>query len=399
MEPTRRLFMGGAAAGVVAVASGAGSATAAEAAEPGPNDLGWHDVRAYGATGDGTTDDTAAIQAALDACEPGNTVYLPAGQYRTSEPIRIPPSVTLQGTHGSGENEWDVKDPEFGLKPLPGFTGVAVVLILDQLRGGYPRRALEPRIFQLTIDGSALPRDGAEVDGIRAVGQIQHFQLRDVQVRKVTGVGINNTFNTDVPKGPQAPFCLHFERVSVQWSGSFGIALNNCTDSVLHDVYVLGGDGPGWWIAGSGNSNFVSCRAEWTAKEGFLLQGWTGVIQFTGCSTDRNGYDGIKVENKDARGILQLSGCRLTRDGRNGGAGGGGYAGLKVVGTTAKVLADGLLVTAGNDDDGALQASPARGVSVTNSAYTVVSSGFLDGVEIDWHDGGGNTRLVKGATV
>ncbi|GGR39774.1 hypothetical protein GCM10010251_65530 [Streptomyces aurantiogriseus] len=391
--------MGSAAAGVLAAASGAGTASAAEEAAPTPTDLGWHDVRAYGAKGDGTTDDTAAIQKALDACEPGNTVYLPVGQYRTSAPIRIPPAVTLQGTHGGGENEWGTPDPEFGLKPLPGFTGEAVVLILDQLKGGYSRPALEPRIFQLTIDGSALPRAGAEVDGIRAVGQIQHVQLRDVQVRKVTGIGINTTYNTAVPKGPQAPFCLHFERVSVLWTGSFGIALNNCTDSVLQDVYVLGCNGAGWWIAGTGNSTFTNCRAEWSGKEGFLLKDWSGVMQFTGCSTDRNTYDGIKVENKDGRGILQLSGCRLTRDGRNGGQGGGGYAGLKVVNSTAKVLADGLLVTAGNDDDGAQQASPAYGVSVANSAFTVVGSGFVDGVETDWRDGGGNRLLKNGAVL
>ncbi|UIX33919.1 right-handed parallel beta-helix repeat-containing protein [Streptomyces sp. GQFP] len=402
---TRRLFLGGAAVGVTTAALtgiGAATATTATAAEgdaPEVNGLGWHDVRGYGATGDGTTDDTLAIQAALDACEPGNTVYLPAGQYRTSAPVKIPPYVTLQGTHGGGENEWGAADPAFGLKPLPGFTGEAVVLVLDQLRGGYATKSVEVRILQLTIDGSALPVGGAEVDGIRAVGQVQHLQLRDVQVRKVTGHGINTTYNEAVPTGPQAPFCLHFDRVSVLWPGTYGIALNNSTDSVLHDVYVLGGNGSGWWIAGAGNSTFSSCRAEWSAKEGFVLRTWQGVVQFSGCSTDRNGYDGINVQNTDSKGILQLSGCRLTRDGRNGGTGGGGYAGLKVRNTTAKVFADGLLVTAGNDDDGSLGASPARGVSAGNSACTVVSSGFVDGVEIDWHDDGGNTVFQKGATV
>ncbi|MDX3454612.1 glycosyl hydrolase family 28-related protein [Streptomyces sp. ME02-8801-2C] len=405
---TRRLFLGGAAAGVTAAAlttaTGVGAATAT-AAEAGTNadaaklnNLGWHDVRGYGATGDGVTDDTLAIQAALDACEPGNTVYLPAGQYRTSAPVKIPPYVTLQGTHGGGENEWGAVDPEFGLKPLPGFVGDAVILVLDKLSGGYATKSVEVRILQLTVDGSALPANGAEVDGIRAVGQVQHLQLRDVQVRKVTGHGINTTYSAE-PSGPQAPFCLHFDRVSVLWPGSFGIALNNSTDSVIHDVYVLGGNGAGWWIAGAGNSTFTSCRAEWSAKEGFLMRTWQGVIQFSGCSTDRNGFDGIKVENTDRKGILQLSGCRLTRDGRNGGTGGGGYAGLKVRNTTAKVLAEGLIVTAGNDDDGSQGASPARGVSAGNSACTVVTSGFVDGVEVDWHDDGGNTLFQKGTTV
>ena len=43
------------------------------------------DVRSFGAIGDGTTLDTAAIQAALDACQRagGGEVYLPAGRYLT----------------------------------------------------------------------------------------------------------------------------------------------------------------------------------------------------------------------------------------------------------------------------------------------------------------------------
>lgn len=45
-------------------------------------------VKRYGAKGDGTTDDAAAIQAAIDA-NPRKTIILPAGSYLISSPIRI----------------------------------------------------------------------------------------------------------------------------------------------------------------------------------------------------------------------------------------------------------------------------------------------------------------------
>src|SRR5699024_6581065 len=40
------------------------------------------DASRYGLAGDGVTDDTAKLQAALSTCPAGGTVYLPAGRYR-----------------------------------------------------------------------------------------------------------------------------------------------------------------------------------------------------------------------------------------------------------------------------------------------------------------------------
>jgi hypothetical protein len=54
-------------------------------------------VRDFGAVGDGTTDDTRALQAALDAT-PAGAVYLPPGRYLVSDFIRITRSgVVLRG--------------------------------------------------------------------------------------------------------------------------------------------------------------------------------------------------------------------------------------------------------------------------------------------------------------
>lgn len=52
---------------------------------PDPADIWWEDVRRHGAKGDGKTDDTAAIQKAIDAASAGNkVVFISPGTYRTS---------------------------------------------------------------------------------------------------------------------------------------------------------------------------------------------------------------------------------------------------------------------------------------------------------------------------
>ena len=54
-------------------------------------------VTTYGATGDGVADDTAEIQAALNAANPGDTVFVPADTYLISSALYVPTDVTLMG--------------------------------------------------------------------------------------------------------------------------------------------------------------------------------------------------------------------------------------------------------------------------------------------------------------
>ncbi|MCK4997175.1 hypothetical protein KAS08_02630 [Candidatus Pacearchaeota archaeon] len=65
------------------------------------------DVRAFGAKGDGVTDDTIAIQAAIDSLPTaGGTVFFPVGQYRiTSNISTSKASVRLLGAGGTSFNE------------------------------------------------------------------------------------------------------------------------------------------------------------------------------------------------------------------------------------------------------------------------------------------------------
>jgi hypothetical protein len=70
-------------------------------------------IEDYGAVGDGTTDDTAAIKSAISEAGPsgprtGNVVFFPAGRYLVTSALEVPPGLTLQGagwnTPGSQAN-------------------------------------------------------------------------------------------------------------------------------------------------------------------------------------------------------------------------------------------------------------------------------------------------------
>ncbi|HEX8604281.1 MAG TPA: glycosyl hydrolase family 28-related protein, partial [Pseudoduganella sp.] len=56
----------------------------------------WANARTFGAAGDGTTDDTAAIQKAIDS---SRVVYLPLGFYVVNDTIRLKPDTVLVGLH------------------------------------------------------------------------------------------------------------------------------------------------------------------------------------------------------------------------------------------------------------------------------------------------------------
>jgi hypothetical protein len=63
-------------------------------------------VKAYqfGAVGNGSNDDTAEIQAAIDACPAGGIVYFPPGIYMISAPLIVPAYRTLAGNIWAANN-------------------------------------------------------------------------------------------------------------------------------------------------------------------------------------------------------------------------------------------------------------------------------------------------------
>lgn len=129
---TRRRLLAGGAAGVGALGAGMVAARPADAQVLPPDDRYVFrsrvpvNVKDYGATGDGTTDDQSAIQAAVNAGA-GGAVFVPPGRYLVKG-INIPSDTEL---FGAGWNSRFVAATNAGIYPLRIVPGAHDVRLHD----------------------------------------------------------------------------------------------------------------------------------------------------------------------------------------------------------------------------------------------------------------------------
>lgn len=153
--------------GIVSLTTGAGAGDG--------TDLGWYNVADYGATGDGTTDDSGAFQDAVDACEAagGGTIYIPA----TSNSYKLSSGITLDGAKRAAI----YFDDGAHLHPAAGVT--ALLIHQGNVSGGnYVGHGREVVIYRPQIDGqSGAGTIGIEIRDSDRVA-IHHPEIRDCDI-------------------------------------------------------------------------------------------------------------------------------------------------------------------------------------------------------------------------
>ena len=366
-----------------------------------PAQLDWHIVSTYGAVGDGAADDTIAIQTAINACPAGGVVYFPRGVYKTTATLDLGNGVTLLGAHANlmiGPGMTGAEYPCY-IQPAIPFTGTSVIQIIGDADGTHPDISGEQRITNLMVDGSQLT--GTSIDGLYAKGNVQNVVLDNVTIRQMPNNGIVTAARTSDGK---YPYSWRLHSVMVDNCHANGILFTNNTDITLDDVQVIGCWAQGFVLANCSNGQLIACRAEWNGSHGFHITGawgnWAGSggMLMTGCSTDRNGQNGVLIDATGATPI-QIDNLHMRRDGRNGGTGGGGYAGLNVAAATVPVIVAMVTCYPGVDDNGTQTNSPQYGARFTGNTYVAVASGFLHAATAGWSDGGGNAVLRRGPNI
>jgi len=170
------------------------------------------DVRAFGAKGDGVTDDTAAIQAALNFAEGVHgIVFFPHGTYKITSPLKISPNVHVEGL-GVGFGSVILPFKTSGmtirgadLKQYNGFgfrNRIRGVTIVMRNAPQYPAIAIDSAYTVKLEDLFVF--DAGPGGGITIAGA-NHVTVTDVSlygVGKGTGIGITDSdvklYNMDI---------------------------------------------------------------------------------------------------------------------------------------------------------------------------------------------------------
>jgi sugar lactone lactonase YvrE len=140
------------------------------AIRPLPPTTQWVNIRSLGVKGDGKSDDTAAIQHAIDTTK---VIYVPSGRYIVHDTIHLKPDTVLIGLHPS-ITQFDLPDN------TPGFGGV-----------GAPKALLEtPKGGDNIVAGIGLFTGGINPRAVAALWQSGANSLMD-DVRFLGGHGTN----------------------------------------------------------------------------------------------------------------------------------------------------------------------------------------------------------------
>ncbi len=262
-ELTRGAMIGGASLMFGAGALSAQHATAGK---------GLLDARALGAAGDGKTDDTAALQRALDAAgEISGGVFLSPGVYLTRE-LHVRPGTALVGIPA-----WNYSGPGGTVLRLASGDAAGLLNLTDARGSSIEGLALDGRGLGTGIHGIFTNRTqfGKHEDG---------FRIERCQVAHFTGDGAHL----------DCVWCFSVRHCQLAYNHGDGLSLRGW-DGFLIDNWFSGNKRAGFAAREENASvTFTANRIEWNGEENMLVTGGDG-YQITGNFFDRAGTCGIAL--------------------------------------------------------------------------------------------------------
>ena len=193
-------------------------------------------VKSFGATGNGSTDDTTAIQAAINAAQVlGGAVYIPAGQYKITSRLNITSHILMYGD-GSDVSNYMAK----GTVLLP-IAGIDCIYINCQ-------NAVSLRDFKIFF-ASPPAGTGITLDS--------------------TGGGSNGNADSDISN-----VSIHFAGVGFHSINAYTFNLNNCRIDGAVTYSIWSGNTN---VPGSGDSVITNCVCSGAPTAHFFVSAGGGL--------------------------------------------------------------------------------------------------------------------------
>lgn len=251
---------------------------------PGANGGGAIDVSAapYNAVGDDTTDDTLAIQAALDAANAlgGGAVYVPQGIYKITDALTVYTHVTLLGAgdgpddgSGAGGGTSATKIHQTGANKN-GITGIDVNSF---------------NLENITISG---PGSGTGI--AVSLTRSSHGDVRYLNFKNVTLQNFAKGLHAD------GLIMSHFDRVvtyNISGNGFDLVATDTsaATSCTFTSCWAHNGSSVGWNIDHMVYSAFVACGSDVNVGIGYYINNCQG-LTFVSCGAESNTGNGFKID-------------------------------------------------------------------------------------------------------
>lgn len=209
-------------------------------------------VKDYGAMGDGVTDDTAAIQAALNAAQSnGYTVVIPAGIYLIKGALTVNSSITIRGAYSAQADN---------------STQLGTIFYATS-------NSSAPVITVQSADGGNTPLNGVYISDIAIVGPGTSANRQAIYMKYVISE-------------------FHLRNINITHFLKEGIYLDRCYDGTLENVRVLNTGTDGTYAAVhidcsvypsdiSNNMRFIGCHVENCKYQLFATN--CAYLYFIGC--------------------------------------------------------------------------------------------------------------------
>lgn len=355
------------------------------------------DVKIQGALGDGSADDTASIQAAIDAASAagGGVVFFPPGNYRITEPLDIPSYVHIEGSEPASRYwAYSTSTPPSAcsIEVDGSFSGSAALSI------GAGTTAISVR--NITIAG----RNVGSVHGILVgtPGTENNYLFEHVAIIGMGGDGFRGQL-----------YAARFETVFIGGCHGWGMnASGRFTDTYVSNSYFAGNIEGGLALAGTTNSGlcvFNACRFE---RSGFNSAAPTtptnadapGIylrrandIKFIACETDANSGHGVDISCASGAHLYNLHfvACDFRRDGFGDMTTQDDFAGIYIhngAGSNpSEIWFTDCTVSASYAGDGSAYPSymhPKYGLWMEDTAHIRILGGRIDGEDTDLYFGG-----------